>query len=89
MSILVEIYREMYLDKMSDTEEYREVRECIFQVWEKVEGQLGPALSGEAWDAMVALQLEESNHDFKEGFRLGVQLVLEGLSLPGGPKANR
>ena len=89
MCILDEIYQELYLSKMPDTKEYQAVRDHVFDVWESLEKELGLSYADKVWEAVAALNLEESRHDFKEGFRLGVQLMREAHSLPGATKAIR
>lgn len=82
MSVLDKIYSELYLDRTPDTAEYRVAREQVFDMWEKLEARTGPAFSSQVWDAMSAMNLEESSYDFKEGFRLGVQMILEVYAAP-------
>ena len=77
MSILDEIYREMYLDKTPIAPEHREVRKCAFEAWEEAAAVLGPDFSDEVWNSLMALNAFESRHDFKEGVRFGIRLMLE------------
>ena len=89
MSILDKIYYEMYLQKLPETAEYKEVRERSLAIWEEAAEILGPEFSDKVWNNLVELSTVGSHHDFKEGFRLGVQLMLEARTQPGGPEAVR
>ena len=85
MSILDKIYNEIYLDEMPDTAEYCELRKKAFAVWEKAAPMLGMEFSDEVWNDLMTLNIFECRHDFKTGFCLGVQLMLEVCSQPGEP----
>ena len=89
MSILDKIYQEMYLDKTPGTENYQALQQRACELWEEAAKQLGPELADEVWTAITALNLETSSYDFKEGFRLGVQTMIEAYSQPGVPKVKR
>ena len=86
MSILDKIYLEMYLKKLPEGEEYLKIREHAYAAWEKAAAILGPEFSDEVWNDLMALKTAEDRHDFKEGFRLGVLLMLEAAT-PGAPLA--
>ncbi|MBD5160674.1 MAG: hypothetical protein HDT14_01345 [Oscillibacter sp.] len=89
MNILDKIYDEIYLEEEPGTEEYRKLRKSYFAAWDKVEEILGGGFSDEVWNAVVQLNTAQNRNCFKEGFCLGVQLMLEAYSLPGGPEAIR
>ena len=85
MSILDKIYHEMYSEKMPEGEEYQKIREHTFATWEKGATILGPDFSDEVWNDLMELQAAEDCSDFRAGFRLGIQLMLEALS-PATPQ---
>ena len=89
MSILDELYREMCIEKRPETAEYTEARERGFAIWEEAAEILGPEFSDKVWNNLVELSTIAGRHNFKEGFRLGVQLMLEARALPGEPEAVR
>ena len=89
MNILDEIYDEIYLGEEPDTEEYRGLRESYYAVWDKAEEILGEEFFDKVWNTVVELNTAANRNYFKEGFRLGVQLMLEARALPGEPEAVR
>ena len=89
MSILDKIYHEMYLKKLPEGEEYLKIREHAYAAWEKAAAILGPEFSDEVWNDLMALKIAEDRHDFKEGFCLGVQLMLEVTHLGSSPRVIR
>lgn len=89
MNILDKIYDEIYLEEEPGTEEYRELRKSYYAAWDKVEEISGGGFSDEVWNAVVQMNTAQNRNCFKEGFCLGVQLMLEARFLPGEPEAIR
>ena len=82
MNILDELYHEMCIEKQPETAEYKEARERSYAIWEEAAEILGPEFSDQVWNNLVELSTIVSRHDFKEGFRLGVQMMSEART-PG------
>lgn len=77
MSILADIYNERYHAQASRPHYPQELREKDLAFWEKATQALG----GDVVDAHLYKLCEKENlndiHHFREGFKLGVQLMLE------------
>lgn len=77
MSILADIYNENYHAQASRPHYPRELREKDLAFWEKVKKALG----ADAVDAHFYQLCEQENiddvHHFREGFKLGVLMMLE------------
>ena len=85
MSILDKIYWELYLENPPETTEYKEAKERCYAAWDEAIEVLSPELSNKVWDNFVEFDTIKSLYQFKEGFRLGVQLMSEARTLPGEP----
>ena len=77
MSILADIYNERYHAQASRPHYPQELKEKDLAFWE----QATQALGGDVVDAHLYKLCEKENfndiHHFREGFKLGVQLMLE------------
>ena len=77
MSILADIYNERYHAQASRPHYPQELREKDLAFWEKATQALG----GDVVDTHLYKLCEKENlndiHHFREGFKLGVQMMLE------------
>ena len=89
MSILDELYYGLYIEKVPVSAEYKEIQARWYTSWDKAAETLGPEFSDKVWNTLIELKTYESQYNFKEGFRLGVQLMLEACFLPGESEAVR
>lgn len=79
MNILQDIYNGLYEPAQPHSPEYLAMREKRYAYWDKVQEVMGEAFQDQFWIHEVKLEDEERFSDFREGFRLGVSLMLELL----------
>lgn len=76
-SLLEELYCGTYERQFVRTPEYNAAAEAMTKVWDAAEAKLGQDAREELWNTASDLALLEGYNDFRDGFRLGVSLMLE------------
>ena len=89
MSILDELYHEWHTLREKPRKKEHAAWDRNEELWTQAEKALDAELFEKLQRSVVELIDMESCREFEEGFRLGVQLMLEARTLPGGPEAVR
>ncbi|MDE7245638.1 MAG: hypothetical protein K2O18_16920 [Oscillospiraceae bacterium] len=80
MNILKELYDGQYGVELPKTLEYRAVRhKNVEGFWDKIEEAMGPDFIEKNWENLSRQEELESFEYFRQGFHLGVSLMLELL----------
>ena len=79
MNILETIYDGQYAPARPDSPEYRALRQKSLTYWEQIQKTMGEDFLDKHWNCQVDLESAARLHDFREGFRLAVTLMLELL----------
>ena len=83
MSILQEIYEDEYIPRAPVEDLPEDLRREKWTFLEEIEQAMGAAFIERHWDAICDLDRFRDYAHFREGFRLGVALMLEAC----GPSA--
>ena len=86
MCILDELYYEWHAPREKPAEEEHEAWSRSEDLWEQVEKNLDAELFAEFQQSVIRLMDLETCREFREGFRLGAQLMLD-LRLAATPSA--
>lgn len=81
-SLLEELYHGSYDRTFTRTAEYNAAAEAMTKVWDAAETKLGQDAREALWNTASDLALLEGYNDFRDGFRLGVSLMLEVFAQP-------
>ena len=84
MSILNELYHEWHMPREKPREEEHPVWGRTEELWTRAEEVLDAELFEKLQSSVVEVIDQEACREFEEGFRLGVQLMLEART-PGDP----
>lgn len=76
-SLLKELYYGSYERRFVRTPEYNAAAEAMSKVWDAAEAKLGQETREALWNTAFDLADLEGYQDFRDGFRLGVSLMLE------------
>lgn len=79
MNILETLYDGQYIPARPDTPEYRKLCEKSCTYWEQIQKIMGEDFLDAHWNCQVDLESAARLHDFREGFRLAVSLMLDLL----------
>ena len=89
MCILDELYHEWHTLREKPRKKEHAAWERSEALWMPAEKALDEELFEKLQRSVVELIDLESCREFEEGFRLGVQLMMEARALPGEPEAVR
>ena len=89
MDILAKLYHEWHAPLEKPRESEHEVWGRNEDLWIEAGKSLDPELLEELQESVMHLMDQEACREFEEGFRLGVQLMLEARTLPGESEAIR
>ena len=89
MCILNELYHEWHVPREKPRKDESTAWDRSEELWTKAEKVLDAELFEKLQRSVVDLIDLEACREFEEGFRLGVQLMLEARTLPGEPEAIR
>ena len=78
-SILDDIYYGRYQRRFVPTPQYQKASEAMKQDWDEAREAIGWERVDRLWQTLMAVAAQDSADDFREGFRLGVALMLEAL----------
>ena len=76
-SLLEEIYYGNYERQSVRTPEYKAATAAMAKTWDAAGEKLSREELDGLWSTAMELSLLEGYHDFRDGFRLGVSLLLE------------
>lgn len=79
MDMLKIIYLSEYIDKEPSTPAFTSLLQRDYSCWEETEKIMGAKFAEDHWYQRIALEQERRFYDFRQGFRLGLSLALEGL----------
>ena len=79
MSILQDIYEDEYIPRRPAENLPEDLRREKWAFLEEIEQAMGAAFIERHWDAICEADSAQDYANFREGFRLGVALMLEAL----------